>query len=141
MSYEEKTQKEFGEILEQEAKLDQEIELLEEILAKNETYQTLLEKKEERDHLWDSFKKRKLREFEKRNIKTVEGSYGKVTMRVSSTYKVVDEKLVPKRFFKESVDMDKIKREYLLNKSVDGIRRTIHRSMLVTPKRIEEEEE
>lgn len=137
-SYEQQIQDDYGVLLKRKEELDQAIMGLEIALEDNQIYRRLVTLKEEREHLFDNFKNEVMQEFEENNIKTVDGAYGKITMRENVRYKVVDESKVPKEFFKPAVDMTAIKKQYLLNKTVDGIERTVSHSLILTPKRTEE---
>lgn len=136
--YERQTQVKFGKLLERQNELDIIINQLESELSQNEMFKRLAAYKEEREHLFDKFKEEKVKEFKDRKIKSVDGTYGKITMRENVHYKVVDESKVPKEFFKPAVDVMAIKKQYLLNKTVDGIERTVSHSLILTPKRTEE---
>lgn len=134
-TYEQQTQDKYGLLLTRQAELDQAIAGLEIALMENDTYQMLTRLKEEREHLYDDFKDEVMREFEEKNIKTVDGTYGKITMRENVRYRIVDEKKVPKKFFKQALDLSAVKKEYLLNKTVDGVERVVSHSVILTPKR------
>lgn len=134
-AYEQQTQNRFGKLLNRQAELDQAIAGLELALSENDTYKMLVRLKEEREHLFDAFKEEKLKEFEKKKIKSVDGMYGKITMRETVRYKVVDKSKVPEQFFKKAVDMDAVKKSFLLNKNVDGVEKQVSHSLLLTPKR------
>lgn len=134
-TYEQQTQDKYGLLLARQAELDQAIAGLEIALMENDTYQMLTRLKEEREHLYDDFKDEVMREFEEKNIKTVDGTYGKITMRENVRYRIVDEKKVPKKFFKQALDLSAVKKEYLLNKTVDGVERVVSHSVILTPKR------
>lgn len=133
--YELQTQNKFGKLLERERELARAIEGLEYALKENDTYQALVKLQEERDHLFDEFKAERLKEFQKRKIKTVNGIYGKITMTERTSYKVVDEKAVPEEYKTKAVNMDLIKKAYLLKKEVPGIEKKTTYGMLLTPKR------
>lgn len=134
-TYEQQTQDKYGLLLARQAELDQAIAGLEIALMENDTYQMLTRLKEEREHLYDDFKDEVMREFEEKNIKTVDGTYGKITMRENVRYRIVDEKKVPKKFFKQALDLSAVKKEYLLNKTVEGVERVVSHSVILTPKR------
>lgn len=134
-TYEQQTQDKYGLLLARQAELDQAIAGLEIALMENDTYQMLTRLKEEREHLYDDFKNEVMREFEEKNIKTVDGTYGKITMRENVRYRIVDEKKVPKKFFKQALDLSAVKKEYLLNKTVEGVERVVSHSVILTPKR------
>lgn len=134
-TYEQQTQDKYGLLLARQAELDQAIAGLEIALMENDTYQLLTRLKEEREHLYDDFKDEVMREFEEKNIKTVDGTYGKITMRENVRYRIVDEKKVPKKFFKQALDLSAVKKEYLLNKTVEGVERVVSHSVILTPKR------
>lgn len=133
--YQQQAQNEFGRLLSRKEELDVAIAGLEIALSENDTYNTLVRLKEEREHLFDDFKTNALQEFEKHHLKTIDGDAGKITMRESVRYKVVDESRIPKQYFKPAVDMNAIKKAYLLHQTVDGIERTVSHSMILTPKR------
>lgn len=134
-NYERITQNKFGQLLEKDKELATAIEGLEYALRENDTYQTLVKLREQREHLFDEFKAERLKEFQKRKIKSVDGVYGRITMIERNSYKVVDEKQVPDKFKTQAVNMDLIKKEYLLNKEVPGIEKKTTYGMLLTPKR------
>lgn len=134
-NYERTTQNKFGQLLEKDKELATAIEGLEYALRENDTYQTLVKLREQREHLFDEFKAERLKEFQKRKIKSVDGVYGRITMIERNSYKVVDEKQVPDKFKTQAVNMDLIKKEYLLNKEVPGIEKKTTYGMLLTPKR------
>lgn len=136
--FETATQYEYGALLQRKEDLDQAITGLEIALSESETYRTLVRLKEEREHLFDDFKTKSLANFNKRGIKTVDGEYGKITMRESVRYKVTDESKVPEQFFKKAVDLDAVKEQFLLNKPVAGIEKQVSQSIILTPKRTEE---
>lgn len=133
--YELQTQNKFGKLLERERELARAIEGLEYALRENDTYKALVKLQEERDHLFDEFKAERMKEFQKRKIKTVSGVYGKITMTERTNYKVVDETAVPEQYKSMAVNMDLVKKAYLLNKEVPGIEKKITYGMLLTPKR------
>lgn len=133
--YELQTQNKFGKLLERERELARAIEGLEYALRENDTYKALVKLQEERDHLFDEFKAERLKEFQKRKIKTVSGVYGKITMTERTNYKVVDETAVPEQYKSMAVNMDLVKKAYLLNKEVPGIEKKTTYGMLLTPKR------
>lgn len=133
--YELQTQNKFGKLLERERELARAIEGLEYALKENDTYKALVKLQEERDHLFDEFKAERLKEFQKRKIKTVSGVYGKITMTERTNYKVVDEKAVPEEYKSMAVNMDLVKKAYLLKKEVPGIEKKTTYGMLLTPKR------
>lgn len=132
-NYERKTQETFGKLLERAAELDMAIEGLQIALSENETYKSLVKMQEERASLFDNFKAEKLKEFQKRKIKTIEGEYGKVTLQERNTYKVVDSTAVPEEFKTKLVDMDLVKEQYLLGKTVPGIEKKTTCNILLTP--------
>lgn len=132
--YQQQTQNKFGLLLARKEELDIAIEGLEIALSENDTYRTLVKLKEEREHLFDDFKANALQEFSKRKIKTIDGDFGKITMRENVRYKVVDESKIPQQYFKPAVDMNAIKKAYLLNQTVEGIEKVVSRSMILTPK-------
>lgn len=134
-NYERTTQNKFGKLLERERELATAIEGLELVLMENDTYKSLMKLKEEREHLFDEFKAERLQEFQKRKIKTIDGVYGKITMTERTNYKVIDETLVPDKFKTKAVNMNLVKKEYLLNKTVPGIEKKTTYGMLLTPKR------
>lgn len=134
-NYELQTQNKFGKLLEREREIARTIEALETILMEDPNYKRLVALKEEREHIFDEFKAERMKEFQSRNIKTVDGVYGRITMMERTSYKVVDEKKVPQKFFKPTVDLNLIKKEYLLNKEVPGIEKKTTYGMLLTPKR------
>lgn len=133
--YELQTQNKFGKLLERERELARAIEGLEYALRENDTYKALVKLQEERDHLFDEFKAERLKEFQKRKIKTVSGVYGKITMTERTNFKVVDETAVPEQYKSMAVNMDLVKKAYLLNKEVPGIEKKTTYGMLLTPKR------
>ena len=133
--YELQTQNKFGKLLERERELARAIEGLEYALRENDTYKALVKLQEERDHLFDDFKAERLKEFQKRKIKTVSGVYGKITMTERTNFKVVDETAVPEQYKSMAVNMDLVKKAYLLNKEVPGIEKKTTYGMLLTPKR------
>ena len=133
--YELQTQNKFGKLLERERELARAIEGLEYALRENDTYIALGKLQEERDHLFDEFKAERLKEFQKRKIKTVSGVYGKITMTERTNFKVVDETAVPEQYKSMAVNMDLVKKAYLLNKEVPGIEKKTTYGMLLTPKR------
>ena len=106
--YELQTQNKFGKLLERERELARAIEGLEYALRENDTYKALVKLQEERDHLFDEFKAERLKEFQKRKIKTVSGVYGKITMTERTNFKVVDETAVPEQYKSMAVNMDLI---------------------------------
>lgn len=133
--YERTTQNKFGKLLERDKELATAIEGLQYALMENDTYKTLVKLQEEREHLFDEFKTERMKEFQKRKIKSIDGVYGKITMTERTTYKVVDEKSVPEKFFTKAVDLNLVKKEYLLNKEVPGVEKKTTYGMLLTPKR------
>lgn len=133
--YELQTQNKFGKLLERERELARAIEGLEYALRENDAYKALVKLQEERDHLFDEFKAERLKEFQKRKIKTVSGVYGKITMTERTNFKVVDETAVPEQYKSMAVNMDLVKKAYLLNKEVPGIEKKTTYGMLLTPKR------
>lgn len=133
--YEKLTQNKFGKLLERDRELATAIEGLQFALMENDTYKALVKLQDEREHLFDDFKAERLKEFQKKKIKTVDGVYGKITMTERTSYKVLDETAVPDKFKTKQVNMDLIKKEYLLNKEVPGIEKKTTYGMLLTPKR------
>lgn len=133
--YELKTELKFGHLLAQDQDLATAIEALQFKLMTNDDYRTLIKLQDEREHLFDDFKAKRLKEFRSRNLKTIDGTYGKITMTERRTYKVVDPTKVPAKFFTKTVNLDLIKREDLLHRTVPGIELKVTYGMLLTPKR------
>lgn len=134
-AYEQQTQNKFGKLLERDRELAMAIEGLQLALSESDTYKSLIKMQEEREHLFDEFKAEKMKEFQKRKIKTIDGNYGKITLTERTTYKVVDSNKVPEKYKTQAVDMNLIKKDYLLNKEVPGIEKKTTYGMLLTPKR------
>ena len=128
-------QLEYGRLRERELELDIIIASLEDILSQDKTYAHLMELKEEREHLYDEYKQNALNTLLTSGEKTSSGKYGKITLCQREQYKVTDEKLIPKEYFKPSVDMDKVKEQYLLGKTVPGIEIKNTNYLKITPSR------
>ncbi len=128
-------QEEYGRLRNREIELDIIIASLEDILSQDKTYAHLMELKEEKKHLYDEYKETALNSLLVSGEKSSSGKYGKITVCQREQYKISDEALVPKEFFKPAVDMDKVKEQYLLGKTVPGIEYKNVNYLKITPSR------
>lgn len=133
-------QKEYGVLRKRELELETLIDGIEERLKQNPEYIYLQQLKEEKEHLYDEYKEIALNTLIVSDEKSSVGEFGKITLCTRESYKVKNEAEIPKEYFKQSVDMDKVKEEIsMLGKQIPGIECKVTQYLKITPAKSEGE--